>query len=292
MTVVSAKMRWGVERRLEFIEFRVFWEGGVNRSDLTDQFGISVPQASADLSAYQKIAPGNLTYNASEKRYVRATEFEPRIIVPNADRYLSQLRFIADGIMGVDDSWIHKPPSIDAMPILNRSVKPLILQRILEAIQAQGSLEIRYQSMNPKNPDLMWRWITPHAFGSDGTRWHVRAFCHTDRRFKDFLLSRCQDTRGDGPAGADAYSDIDWVEKFEVILEPNPALSRSQQDAVETDYSMADGKLRLSIRRALLFYLNKHLRLDFIKYDPRPALNPIVVANRNEFDEAVQFASF
>lgn len=26
----KADLRWGVERRLEFIEFRLFWEGQVN----------------------------------------------------------------------------------------------------------------------------------------------------------------------------------------------------------------------------------------------------------------------
>ena len=39
-------LKWGVERRLEFIEFRLFWEGGVNRADLIEMFGVSVPQAS------------------------------------------------------------------------------------------------------------------------------------------------------------------------------------------------------------------------------------------------------
>ena len=45
-----AELRWGVEQRLEFIEFRLFWEGHVNRSDLMDQFGVSVNQASTDLN--------------------------------------------------------------------------------------------------------------------------------------------------------------------------------------------------------------------------------------------------
>ena len=31
-------LKWGVERRLEFIEFRLFWEGGVNRSDIIGTF--------------------------------------------------------------------------------------------------------------------------------------------------------------------------------------------------------------------------------------------------------------
>lgn len=58
------ELRWGIERRLEFIDFRLFWEGRINRSDLTDQFGISTPQASADLARYQEMAPSNLTIRA------------------------------------------------------------------------------------------------------------------------------------------------------------------------------------------------------------------------------------
>ena len=43
-------IRWGVEQRLEFIEFRLFWEGGINRGDIIEIFGVSVPQASKDLT--------------------------------------------------------------------------------------------------------------------------------------------------------------------------------------------------------------------------------------------------
>lgn len=48
-------MRWGVEKRLEFIEFRLFWEGGINRADIMEQFGVSVPQASKDLSRFEPV---------------------------------------------------------------------------------------------------------------------------------------------------------------------------------------------------------------------------------------------
>ena len=34
MGEAGARLTWGVERRLEFIEFRLFWEGGVNRADI------------------------------------------------------------------------------------------------------------------------------------------------------------------------------------------------------------------------------------------------------------------
>jgi hypothetical protein len=46
----KAELRWGVEQRLEFIEFRLFWEGHVNRIDVMQQFSVSVNQASSDLN--------------------------------------------------------------------------------------------------------------------------------------------------------------------------------------------------------------------------------------------------
>ena len=33
---------WGQQQRLEFIDFRLFWEGRLNRSDLMDFFGMSL----------------------------------------------------------------------------------------------------------------------------------------------------------------------------------------------------------------------------------------------------------
>ena len=64
-------LRWGVEQRLEFIEFRLFWEGGVNRSDITRYFGVSVPQASKDLSQYQAIAPDNISVQPQRETVFR-----------------------------------------------------------------------------------------------------------------------------------------------------------------------------------------------------------------------------
>jgi hypothetical protein len=74
-------MRWGLEQRLEFVDFRLYWEGGINRSDITDRFGVSTPQASKDLTLYATKAPGNLSYDKSAKKYVAADTFKPVFIV-------------------------------------------------------------------------------------------------------------------------------------------------------------------------------------------------------------------
>lgn len=69
--------RWGQERRLEFIDYRLRWDGQINRSSLTDFFGISVPQASLDLSEYTKLAPDNLEYDMSSRVYRSTKLFQP-----------------------------------------------------------------------------------------------------------------------------------------------------------------------------------------------------------------------
>lgn len=284
-----SRKRWGAEQRLEFIEFRAYWEGGVNRSDITDRFGVSVPQASNDLTHYREIAPDNLAYDASAKRYVASPDFVPRYLKPNPDRYLSQLRAAAEGVIGFGETWLGDAPDAQAMPVPSRRVSSDLFRELLTLMRAGQSAEVQYQSMSPKRPETLWRRITPHAFGSDGLRWHVRGFCHIDGRFKDFILSRWGGLRDIGPAGASGHQDADWHETFDVILEPNPALSPSQRAAVAWEYDMPKGRVSLSVRRALLYYLHKRLRLD-IDHD-LPAEKPVVVANRVEFDQALASAN-
>jgi len=278
---------WGIERRLEFIEFRLFWEGGINRSALTKQFGISIPQASNDLRRYEEQAPGNLVYDKSLKRYFASPTFAPKFFVPDADQYLNRLRGITDHMVVPTDTWFSQVPAAESMPLPHRRVEVEVLKRVLDAIRRGRSVRIHYQSMNPQRPEPLWRWISPHAFANDGLRWHVRAFCHLDRNFKDFLLSRCLNADGDGPQEASGSLDVNWQESFEVILVPNPQLSASQQTVVAQDYCMKNGKISISIRKSFLYYFQKRLRLDVAQALDNPRETPVVVENRDAFEMAL-----
>ncbi len=46
--------------------------GFINRGHLQKKFGISTPQASADLTLFQERNPTMITYNKSKKRYEAA----------------------------------------------------------------------------------------------------------------------------------------------------------------------------------------------------------------------------
>lgn len=284
-------LRWGVEQRLEFIEFRLFWEGGVNRSDITHFFGVSVPQASKDLTQYQELAPFNIRYDRSEKRYFAATDFKPLFLKPDADSYLSQLNKMAGAPGNAEQSWVTNPPSVDTMPVPLRRVDVETLRAILAAIRDKASVNILYQSMSEHHPDPIWRRISPHAFGSDGFRWHIRAYCHIDNKFKDFLLSRTMQAKDLQATAVDGATDRFWNSFFDVILEPNPKLGRNQRRIIAQDYAMPEERITIPVRQALLYYFRKRLRLDVADALDDPHETPVVVSNRMDFDLALAEAA-
>ncbi len=287
-TSAGNRVRWGTEQRLEFIEFRIYWEGGINRSEIIERFGVSTPQASNDLTRYRELAPGNLEYDASAKRYLAGKTFTPRFLDLGSGRYLAQLKALTEGTLDVDETQLGALPLAAAMPIPTRQVVPDILRGLLAATRNSASVEVSYQSMSPERPNVEWRRITPHAFGTDGLRWHIRSYCHIDHSFKDFILSRVRGLRGEGQPGAGPADDRDWNTTFDVELEPNPLLSEGQRAAVAWEHAMQKGHVTLRVRHALLYYLRRRLRLD-VDYDS-PAETPIIVANRVKFDQALASA--
>jgi predicted DNA-binding transcriptional regulator YafY len=274
---------WSVERRYEFMEFRLFWQGHINRSDLMEAFGISVQQASKDFSNYIEGRKSNLIYDKRLRTYLRGKNFKPRYFQPDAAEYFSQLQAVEQGLVPEAQSWISDFPGYAATPVPARGVDPLILREVLSAIRDQVALKITYQSMS--RPEPSERWIEPHALAFDGFRWHARAFCQNDNVFKDFLLSRIVAYGERGLRTAEESADQAW--HTEVVLEigPHPELSGPQRRAIEMDYGMEGGRSQIVVRRALLFYALKRLGLDTDPAARRPQDQQIVLLNGEFFHE-------
>ena len=273
-------LRWGVERRLEFIEFRLFWEGRVNRGDIVDTFGVSVTQASADINRYIALAPHNTAYDHRRRTFGRSAKFKPILLKPDASRYLAQLRSIGDGVMDRADAWTSQLPDYEAAPTPARGVSVEILRAIASAIGAIEAIEVKYQSLS--RPDPLWRWVTPHAFGFDGFRWHTRAYCHLDGTFKDFLLSRILEIRGCKPSEIGSDADAEWNDQVTLEIGPHPELSDTQQKVIALDYDMRGGKTKIPVRKALLYYALKRRGLDTDPAARRPQDQQIVLLNGPE----------
>ena len=268
--------RWGQERRLQFIDFRLQWEGRIRRADLMSFFGISMPQASADMKRYQDAFPGNMRYDGGEKYYVPSEAFVPRFPATGPRQYLAQLLALERGILPPQDAFFGQPPPMASAPNPVRTVDQDTLKKLVRAINERASLEIDYQSVS--RPDPTSRRISPHAFGHDGMRWHIRAYCHMREEFRDFVVGRIVDIGGAGPSNVSSIQDDEWWRELTLILEPHPRLNASQRRGIEMDYGMHDGRSTMTCKQAMLLYTLRRLGLDN-KGEPRQKEQQVVIAN-------------
>ncbi|HBO9749932.1 WYL domain-containing protein [Pseudomonas aeruginosa] len=253
--------RWGQDRRLEFIDFRLLWEGRLNRSDLTNFFKISVPQASLDLAKYQELAPDNLIYNRTLKTYVASPTFKPILASFDSGHYLNELLLHEHGSISPGDSFIGWLPPVASPPSPIRKVEPQILIGLLRALQRQQAVVIDYRSLtNFSEPAT--RTIYPTSFAHDGFRWHVRAYCFRSEMFKDYVLGRILHLIALVDAPRNIPQDVEWDTFVDVVIGPNPNYPAPKRLAIEHDYQMVNGETKVRTRQAQLYYLKRRLNLD------------------------------
>jgi hypothetical protein len=273
-------VRWGLAQRFEFIEWRVYWMGRVNRRDLEEKFGVSTPQASVDLRTYQEMAPRNIRYDLTDKAYVATPTFRQLYLDLSADRYLLQLNAILNGAISPNDTWFSSPPPAAVTKNIARSVDPVTLQGVLRAIEHQEEINVLYQSLT----NTRHRAIAPHSIAFDGHRWHARGWCPEREEFRDFVLTRMLVLDRGGTSNANASDDIEWLTLVELNIVAHPDLSAAQKSAIEHDFGMIDGVLRLKTRLALAFYLIARLNLDLTDENIRPERRQIFLTNAAELE--------
>ena len=275
----TGTVKWSQERRLQFIDFRLQWGGRINRRDLTDFFKISVPQASADIARYAEAAPGNLEYDTSSRTYVATPAYAPHYESSGARQYLSQLLALERQILTSDQAFLAFRPPMASVPLPNRTVEPKTLALLLESIAERAKLRIRYQSIARDEPQE--RFISPHAFGYDGVRWHVRAYCHLREGFRDFVLGRILSPSEPMASDVDSLKDREWHTNVDLVLKPDDSLTPKQREGVEIDYGMKNGTITVPCRQAMLFYTLRTLNFE-ANGAPRKGPKQVVIANLDE----------
>ena len=282
-------LRWPQEKRLAFIEFRLLWEGRINRSDLCTFFGISIPQAALDLAQYRKLAPDNLDYDSHARQHVPGRHFRPVLIDGSAQDYLNRLRLVAEGLLPADQSGISHLPSFEILRPPARHIESRVLRAVLDAIHSGSAMEVLYQ--NTSNPEPRWRFVVPHALASDGKRWHVRVRGRDNGHYWDMLLARILDVGKTEPDDPRPQDDRQWQEMIVVRLGPNPDFSVLQKKVIELDLGMENGELRVDVRKSMLFYFIQMMNIDMYEGEGggprRPRDQPLFLLNREEVKEVL-----
>lgn len=250
-----------VRKRLEYIDFRLYWDGRFNRSELAETFGMSTQQASADIATYQDFAPGNLAYDGALKAYVRTPGFQPKLVGDSADRHLLQLVAMASGWMDQAETWFQSKPPVEVVALQRPPTNSAHLMGVLDAIRLHQQISVDYRSMTGSPPS--WRKIAPHAMAYNAGRWYVRAWAREHNDFRDYLLSRIRGVDDAESCDVDFSLDYEWHHNIELIVVPNPRLNPDQRHAVIEEFQMSDdGRLAIPTRLSLSFYLIAENNLD------------------------------
>jgi hypothetical protein len=258
---------WAAMERLRFIESCAWWKGVVNRQDLVNLFGVSMAQASSDLQRYLELNPGAFVYNLRQKRYEATAEMRCLLTTPRLDE--AALRFLSGDARSVWEGWASGKQGADCVAVLKmpaRSAGPVVERRIFLAVLNRLRVRVRYASVNSGKEE--WRWLRPHAFGHNGARWHVRAWCEKNADFRDFTLSRIAEIEWSREQTELPVFDKNWEEWVTLRVSPNRSLKEAQRKTVERDYAMRNGVLKLKVRKAMEGYLRDRLGLTMADGKP------------------------
>lgn len=241
--------------RLAFLELRAFFTGELRRSDIEARFGIKPAASSRDLALYREIAPDNLEYDAVGRCYRPSPSFAP-VFEFNPDRVLAWLlQGFGDGL----DLCLKQAAPCEGPGQLTRPDMQ-VLGSITRSMCAKRAARISYLSLSSGSKR---REIVPVALADNGLRWHVRAFDRERSRFGDFVLTRIskvQEIEGEAEERELLGADEQWARMVEMELAPHPGIEHPK--AIEADYGMHDGVLRIKARAALSGYVLRRWNVD------------------------------
>ncbi len=241
--------------RLAFLELRAFFTGELRRSDIEARFGIKPAASSRDLALYREITPHNLEYDAVSRCYRPSVSFSP-VFDFNPDRVLAWLlQGFGDGL----DLGLKKVAPCEGPGQLN---KPdlRVLGAVTRSMCARRAIRMSYVSLTS---GVKRREVVPVALSDNGLRWHLRAFDRERKSFGDFVLTRISKIE-ELPDQADESellaADEQWARMVEMELVPHPCIEHPK--AIEADYGIVDGVLRVKARAALAGYVLRRWSVD------------------------------
>lgn len=245
-----AVLKYEVALRLRTIELIALWEGRLITNQVSDWFGVSRQQASADINRYNnEINPNALTHSPAVKGYVPAINFKPVLSSGHINEYMALLNNLNNQPM----AQLLESNTTVSVQLPNRAVQPEVVRAAIKACRQQLQLSIYYSSMS--NPKPCQRIIAPHTLVYTGFRWHLRAWCYTRQDFRDFVLSRISGIPEiELSSNKTAIHDSLWQTEIKLCLIPNQLLTTDQQTLVAHDYAMDNQQLTLNLRQALAHY--------------------------------------
>ncbi|WP_445009354.1 WYL domain-containing protein [Shewanella xiamenensis] len=240
------------------------FKGEARRTDLVERFNIAPSVATQDFARYKEIAPQNVIYDEKRKQHLKAASF---ISLFDFD----VIRTLATLSQGFGDGFSGqlKPPLACEAPYHLNKPSLSIVAKVTEAIHKGKALSITYVSLSSGETT---REIVPHTLVDNGLRWHVRGFDRKHNEFRDFVLTRIKAAvvLEDSTLSLSVIKeseletqDRQWNRFVELELVPHPRIEHCE--AIELDYGMTGGVMKVEIRAATAGYLLRLWNVDCSK---------------------------
>jgi hypothetical protein len=244
------------KQRLAFIDFLLMFKGSFSRSDLTTKFEMGMANATRDISLYRELSPQNAEFDNPTKTYLQTKQFKAIFDYEPRKTLAKLANKISDGFDGVMEvAFPVEAPLQLNVPDIN------IVAKLVQAILNKKVISIIYTSLSSGSKA---REIIPHTIVDNGLRWHVRAFDRNTNSFRDFVITRISKvTLHDNPIEVfeKETQDDQWMRKMDLHLVPHPTNIEFPQ-AIELDYGMDNGLLKITVRAALVGYLLRRWNVD------------------------------
>lgn len=254
-----AQLPQATRDRIAHIDFTLLFKGEAVRADLVDRFSIAAAQATKDFTMYRELAPGNIEYDQKLKLHKRGEAFEPLFDYDVVRTLATISQGYGDGFTGKV-----KPPLACEAPYHLNKPSLSIVAKVTEAIHKGKALSITYVSLSSGETT---REIVPHTLVDNGLRWHVRGFDRKHSEFRDFVMTRIKAAgvlEDSKLSEAELVTqDRQWNRFVELELVPHPRIEHSE--AIELDYGMTEGVMKVEIRAATAGYLLRLWNVDCSK---------------------------
>jgi hypothetical protein len=251
-----AQLPQATRDRIAHIDFTLLFKGEAVRADLVDRFSIAAAQATKDFTMYRELAPSNIKYDQKLKLHKRGEAFEPLFEYDVVRTLATISQGYGDGFTGKV-----KPPLACEAPYHLNKPNLSIVAKVTEAIHKGKALSITYVSLSSGETT---REIVPHTLVDNGLRWHIRGFDRKHNEFRDFVLTRIKAAvvlEGSTLSETELETqDRQWNRFVELELVPHPRIEHSE--AIELDYGMKGGVLKVEIRAATAGYLLRLWNVD------------------------------
>ena len=242
------------QKILRFIDFYLLFRGHISATEVQEEFAVNSEIAINALKSYEMENSESTNFDLPSERYFQSTSFKP-IYEHDGKQFIGKLMaHFAQCNQGATNT------PMQSETLLNFP-DTIVIARLVQAILNGNAVNVIYTSLSSGSDA---RDLVPHSIVDNGLRWHLRAYDRKSEEFRDFVLTRIskvtvKSNRIFEHEGREV--DWQWQKQIDLVIKPHPENVR-QPTAIEMDYGMINGELKINTRAALAGYLLRRWNVD------------------------------